>query len=166
MNIINRIILLEIRIRQILAINKLKKNNIINQETVYYQNEDTEEKVYLDKDLKPHFIYTNKKILFKNDLSVPLLMGLLQKKELSEEDIRLIREQLTNITKNDIVIVPLAKKIQLWIYSFLTINTPFILIIEIFNLNRLIYILPLFITICIILGSLLNINIKIERAKK
>jgi hypothetical protein len=166
MNIINRIILLEIRIRQILAINKLKKDNIINQETIYYENEDTEERVYLDENLKPHFIYTNKKILFKNDLSVPLLMALLQKKELSEEDIRLIKEQLTNVTKNNNTIMPLAKKIQLWIYSFLTVSTPFILIIEIFNLNRLIYAIPLFVMTCIILGSLLNINIKIERAKK
>lgn len=56
--IINRIIMLEVAIRQRIATSSLKKDRSINYNVVYYENDNFREEVYLDEDLKPHFIST------------------------------------------------------------------------------------------------------------
>ena len=53
--IINRFIMLSVALHQRSAIAKLKKNKIINESVVYYKNDNFQEEVWLDKNLKPHF---------------------------------------------------------------------------------------------------------------
>lgn len=58
MNIINKFIMIKVWLLQKIAIQKLKNDRSINYKIIYYKNKNFIEEVWLDNNMKPHFIST------------------------------------------------------------------------------------------------------------
>jgi hypothetical protein len=55
MRVVDKISMLILDIKQKNMVRYLKKNKIINEPYIYHKNNDFQEEVYLDENLKPHF---------------------------------------------------------------------------------------------------------------
>jgi hypothetical protein len=87
--------MLSVALHQRSAIAKLKRNRIINKHVVYYENNSFQEEVWLDKDLKPHF-------LSKQRMNIDCIEILTQAREnalsANQNNLDEINKQLENTT--------------------------------------------------------------------